>query len=146
MDKYQIKLKLFYIRTLKNSKYKHIPNLDNKYFDKFIKDKKIIQKIFFDLGFLFENFFDSFKITNKKYNKTTKTILFDFQVKSSSIKEIKDILFNNSLEDSLYEDIDFIYTINDANKYYKLNENNSFLEIGVIDYRKLSCIEVNSIL
>jgi hypothetical protein len=142
MEKYNIKLKLFYIRTLKSSKYKHIPDLDDKNFDKFIKQKKIIQKLFDDFNFLFENMFDSHKITNKKYNKTTKTIFFDLQVKSSSIKEIKDILFNNSLEDSLYEDIDSIFTINDANKYFKLNEDNSLFEIGVIDYRKKTNIDI----
>lgn len=141
MEKYHIELKLFYIRTLKTSKYKYIPDLQEKDFEKFLKEKNFIQKLFEDLSFLFENMFDSFKISNKKYNKTFHILMFDLTIPTSTIKKIKEILLLNSLEDSLYEDIDCVYSINDAIKYYKLymDKYDSLKlnqEVGVFDYRK----------
>jgi hypothetical protein len=148
MNTFHVELQLFYIRTLTKQKYKIIPNLEKKELNKFIQDKKIIQQFFEDFQFLLENFFDDFKIKNKKYYKSIQTISFDIKV-NSSVKELKDILFNNSLEDSLYESSEFVYLIKDAINYYKLTDLpkdiNEKIEVGVLDYRKKTGIKIDLI-
>jgi hypothetical protein len=162
MPSFKVSLKLFYERSINHydedeeKKYESVPDLKKEDFDDFILNNDIHSAFIEDFGdaygiiseisYTVSHHILSFKLT---INEDTMFIELKENIEEM-IKDIKENFLDNSLEDSLYEGTDAMYSIKHAKEYYpnetkfenEENEDESLLEVGLIDYRNEKTIKV----
>jgi hypothetical protein len=162
MPSFKVSIKLFYERSKhyyddeEEEKYKDVPDLKKEDLDDFILNNEI------HAAFI-EDFDDAFgMISDISYTVTHHILSFKLTIDEDSllivlkenidemVKDIKESLYDYSLEDSLYEGTRATYSVKDAKELYpnetkfenKENEDESLLEVGLIDYRNRKTIKV----